>query len=106
VLGIGTGENFLASDVSAIVAHTRDVVYLNDYDIACLESDKFEITSLIGGAKGFEVSRVEFSARMSARGITRISCSRKSSSSRKTVHDAMRGRLSMEEATANSAASR
>ena len=31
VLGVGNGENFLASDVSAIVAYTRDAVYLNEF---------------------------------------------------------------------------
>src|SRR5437762_3440761 len=30
LVGVGAGENFLASDASAIVAHTRQVVYLND----------------------------------------------------------------------------
>jgi len=39
VLGIGKGEHFLASDVSAIVGHTRDVVYLNDYEIAVLSGE-------------------------------------------------------------------
>ena len=36
VLGVGKDENFLASDVSAIVAHTRDAVYLNDFDIVAV----------------------------------------------------------------------
>ena len=36
VLGVGKEENFLASDVSAIVAHTRDAVYLNDFDVVAL----------------------------------------------------------------------
>jgi len=58
VLGLGKGENFFASDVSAIVAYTRDAVYLKDYDIAALTRDQFEITSLLGGTSGFEVSKV------------------------------------------------
>src|SRR5687767_2874417 len=61
VLGVGKNENFLASDVSAIVAYTRDAIYLKDYDIAALTRDEFEITSLLGGTSGFEVSKVEFS---------------------------------------------
>src|SRR2546423_3124711 len=48
VLGVGKDENFLASDVSAIVAHTRDAVYLNDFDLVAVERDKFEISSLVG----------------------------------------------------------
>ncbi|MDQ3621335.1 MAG: class II glutamine amidotransferase, partial [Verrucomicrobiota bacterium] len=68
VVGLGKGENFLASDVSAIVAHTRDAVYLKDYDIAALTRDEFEISSLLGGASGFEVSKVEFSEQDVSRG--------------------------------------
>ena len=45
VLGIGKGENFFASDVSAIVSYTRDAIYLKDYDIAALTREEFEITS-------------------------------------------------------------
>src|SRR5436189_3294169 len=62
VLGVGKGENFLASDVSAIVAYTRDAVYLNDFDIVAAGSDKFEITSLAGDSSEHLVSKVEFTA--------------------------------------------
>src|SRR5882724_11017323 len=48
VLGVGNGENFLASDVSAIVAYTRDAVYLNDFDVVAAGPEKFEISSLAG----------------------------------------------------------
>ena len=41
VLGIGEGENFIASDVSAILAHTKQVVYLEDGEIAEVYRDKF-----------------------------------------------------------------
>ena len=51
VLGVGKDENFLASDVSAIVAYTRDAVYLNDFDVVAVERDKFEISSLAGEAR-------------------------------------------------------
>ena len=36
IIGIGEGENFLTSDANAIVAHTRQAVYLNDYDVATI----------------------------------------------------------------------
>ncbi|HEY5811644.1 MAG TPA: class II glutamine amidotransferase, partial [Terrimicrobiaceae bacterium] len=59
VLGVGKGEHFLASDVSAIVAHTRDAVYLNDYEIVALRADGFDISTLAGSGANFQVSKVE-----------------------------------------------
>ncbi|MBC8097441.1 MAG: glutamine--fructose-6-phosphate aminotransferase, partial [Akkermansiaceae bacterium] len=46
IIGVGDGENFLASDANAIVAHTRKVVFLNDYDVATLTADRFDVQSL------------------------------------------------------------
>src|SRR5256885_15603124 len=62
VLGVGNGENFLASDVSAIVAYTRDAVYLNDFDLVAAGPDKFEISSLDGDITEHPISKVEFTA--------------------------------------------
>ena len=45
VLGVGKGENFLASDPLALVNHTRDVVYLKDFEIVLLRPDNFQIQS-------------------------------------------------------------
>jgi glucosamine--fructose-6-phosphate aminotransferase (isomerizing) len=101
VLGIGKGENFLASDVSAIVAYTRDAVYLNDYDIACLSRDQFEILSLLGGASGFEVSKVEFGADDVSKGDYPHYMLKEIYEQPETILDALRGRLSREEATAH-----
>ena len=62
VLGIGKQEHFLASDVSAIVSHTREVVYLNDYEIVALQADGFEISTVSGSGADFQISTVEFDA--------------------------------------------
>ncbi|HYR58160.1 MAG TPA: glutamine--fructose-6-phosphate transaminase (isomerizing) [Chthoniobacteraceae bacterium] len=100
VLGVGKGENFFASDVSAIVAYTRDAIYLKDYDIAALTKDEFEITSLVGGASGFEVSKVEFSEEDVSKGEFPHYMLKEIYEQPETIQDAMRGRLSREEATA------
>ena len=100
VLGVGAGENFFASDVSAIVAHTREAVYLKDFDIAAVESDRFEITSLLGGASGYEVSKVEFSEEDVSKGEFPHYMLKEIFEQPETIEDAMRGRLSREEATA------
>lgn len=50
VLGIGDGENFVSSDPSALIVHTKDVVYLNDGEMALVTKDHYEI-STTGGEK-------------------------------------------------------
>jgi glutamine---fructose-6-phosphate transaminase (isomerizing) len=41
VIGVGENENFIASDVSAILAHTKQVVYLEDGELAEIYKDRF-----------------------------------------------------------------
>ncbi|MCU0789319.1 MAG: class II glutamine amidotransferase, partial [Verrucomicrobia bacterium] len=43
IVGVGDSENFLASDTSAIVAHTRQVVYLNDLDVVTISASDFKV---------------------------------------------------------------
>src|SRR5205823_14103746 len=83
-----------------IVAYTRDAIYLKDYDIAALTREEFEITSLLGGASGFEVSKVEFSEEDVNKGEFPHYMLKEIYEQPETVLDAMRGRLSREEATA------
>ena len=100
VLGVGKDENFLASDVSAIVAHTRDAVYLNDFDLVALERDKFEISSIDGAVGQHAVSKVEFSAEDIKKGDYPHYMLKEICEQPDTVRDAMRGRLTYEECTA------
>jgi glucosamine--fructose-6-phosphate aminotransferase (isomerizing) len=41
VVGIGENENFIASDVSAIISHTKQIIYLEDGEIAIIKKDEF-----------------------------------------------------------------
>ena len=100
VLGIGKGENFLASDVSAIVAYTRDAVYLNDFDVVAAGPDEFEISSLAGDITEHPVSKVEFTAEDIGKGDYPHYMLKEIFEQPNTVRDAMRGRLNPEECTA------
>ena len=46
VIGVGDGETIIASDASAIVAHTQRVIYLDDNDIAIVTADSVDIRDL------------------------------------------------------------
>ncbi|PYK40835.1 MAG: glutamine--fructose-6-phosphate transaminase (isomerizing) [Verrucomicrobia bacterium] len=100
VLGVGKSENFLASDVSAIVAYTRDAVYLNDFDVVALERDKFEISSLAGESGDHRVSKVEFAAEDIKKGDFQHYMLKEIFEQPNAVRDAMRGRLGLEDCTA------
>ncbi len=50
VIGIGKGEHFLASDASPIIEYTKEVVYINDYELAIIRPDEL-ILKNIGNEK-------------------------------------------------------
>src|SRR6266567_3204308 len=100
VLGVGKDENFLASDVSAIVAYTRDAVYLNDFDVVAVERDKFEISSVAGEGGNYQLSKVEFTDADIDKGDYPHYMLKEIFEQPGSVRDAMRGRLSHEECTA------
>jgi glucosamine--fructose-6-phosphate aminotransferase (isomerizing) len=46
VIGVGKGEHFLASDASPIIEYTKEVVYVNDYELAILRPDELILKNL------------------------------------------------------------
>jgi glucosamine--fructose-6-phosphate aminotransferase (isomerizing) len=62
VLGVGDGVQYLASDVPALLDFTRDVVYLEDGDVAVLAPDGWTVTDVGGVELDRELSRVTWGA--------------------------------------------
>ncbi len=100
LIGIGDGENFLASDPNAIVAHTREVVYLNDYDVATVTRERFDVQNLGADTATVQISRLEFSPEDAERGTFAHFMLKEIFEQPRAVENALRGRVDLEGATA------
>jgi glutamine---fructose-6-phosphate transaminase (isomerizing) len=100
IIGIGDGENFLTSDANAIVAHTRQVVFLNDYDVATLTRERFDVVNLGTQTANVQISKLEFQAEDSQRGEFPHFMLKEIFEQARTVENASRGRMDHEGATA------
>ena len=100
VVGLGQEEHFLASDVSAIVAHTKEVIYLNDYDVVTITRDSFDVQSLEGGVARVKVSTVDFTEDEAEKGDYPHFMLKEIYEQPQSLRNALRGRLSRDEATA------
>jgi glutamine---fructose-6-phosphate transaminase (isomerizing) len=100
LIGVGEGQNFLASDASAILAHTRQVVYLDDGDVAVIEADKYRVIDLNAAPLPREVDRIDWDLAEIERGGYAHFMLKEIFEQPQSVENTMRGRLILEDGTA------
>jgi glutamine---fructose-6-phosphate transaminase (isomerizing) len=100
IVGVGEGEHFIASDSSALVAYTRQVVYLNDYDVVTVTAEHFNMAHTATGTSKYEVTNLEFGAEAAERGAFAHYMLKEIFEQPRSVENALRGRIEHESATA------
>lgn len=68
ILGIGIGENYFASDVTALVAYTRNAIYLEDGEFAELTPDAIQVFDCTGAAVQKKISRITWDIQAAEKG--------------------------------------
>ncbi|HDY90498.1 MAG TPA: glutamine--fructose-6-phosphate transaminase (isomerizing) [bacterium] len=99
VIGKGDGFNILASDPSAIIPHTRYVVYLDDGDCAQLNADGFESFKLDESITVKEAEKLMFDLREVEKGGYNHFMEKEIHEQPQSIQDSMRGRIRQSEGT-------
>ena len=93
VVGVGDGEYFLGSDVAPIVAHTRQVVYLDDGEMVVLSADGFHTATIEHERVDKEVHEVEWDLGRIEKGGFAHFMLKEIYEQPESVRNAMRGRV-------------
>jgi len=100
VLGVGEDKFILASDTSAIIQYTRQVVYLNDNEIVIVDKDKFRTKTIDNQFTTNIIQQVEYDlGRIEKSGYDHFML-KEINEQAQTIQDGFRGRLLVEEGNA------
>ena len=100
ILGVGEKEMFVASDTSALVRHTQQVVYLDDGEIALVEPQGYRVTTLDAAPATKETTRIEADAVEHDKGAFTHFMMKEIHDQPESVRGTLRGRIDRRFATA------
>jgi glutamine---fructose-6-phosphate transaminase (isomerizing) len=98
-IGIGDNENFIASDVSALIAHTKQIVYLEDGDIAEIRRDSFFVNDVSDQRIQKEVQHITVKLEEISKSGYPHFMLKEIMEQPESVYNSMRGRLLYDEGT-------
>jgi len=93
VIGVGKGEHFLASDASPIIEYTKEVVYVNDYELAIIKSDELILKNLGNDNLTPYITKLDLELAAIEKGGYDHFMLKEIFEQPSTIHDCLRGRL-------------
>ena len=93
VVGLGSGEYFIASDASPIAEYTNQVIYLNDEDIAILQKDGFTLSNVQNNPVSLKISNIDMEIGAMDKGGYDYFMLKEIHEQPKTIEETFRGRL-------------
>ncbi len=97
VIGVGQNENFVASDVNALIAHTKQVVYLEDGEIAEVYKDHFKTKTIADEDIIKEINEVEIGVDEITKGGYPHYMLKEIMDQPESLYNSLRGRLVLDE---------
>ncbi len=97
VVGLGDGENFVGSDVSAMIEYTNKVMYLEDGEIATITADSYDVATIQNVKITPQIQEVEWTLEEIEKGGYDHFMLKEIHEQPTTMRNAFRGRLNLEE---------
>lgn len=92
-MGVGDGENFIASDASPILKHTRRIIFLEDGDVVIMRPDRYEIRRLDASAVHRAPQEIDWAVDAAQKGGYEHFMLKEIMEEPETVENTIRGRL-------------
>lgn len=93
VIGVGEGENLIASDIPAVLEYTKNVIFLDDGELAVIEKNTIKITDLDGKIKEKEIKKIDWSVDMAEKGGYKHFMLKEIYEQPRVVEDTLRGKI-------------
>lgn len=99
VIGVGEGENFIASDIPAILDHTRRMVFLESHQMAIVKKDSYEVKTLDGIKVDVEEHTIGWDPIAAEKGEYRHFMQKEIHEQVRSLTDTLAGRVDFDEGT-------